>query len=99
MHNPLQVKSGALYQGIFHTAQLDNGELHIVLQMAKLTRDSEQNSPDGTAARTPIKELIIKSADFVALHAKGVRMGEADLSGLAEDSFSTDTAISRGRGG
>ena len=66
--------------------------------MAKLTRESDQNASVSTA-RTPIKELIIKSADFVALHAKDVRMGEADLSGPAEDSFSTDTAISRGRGG
>ena len=98
MHTPLQVKSGAAYQGIFHTAQLEAGELHVILRMAKLIRDSEQK-PDSTAARTPIKELIIKSADFVSLHAKDVRMGEADLSGPAEDSFSTDTAISRGRGG
>ena len=95
----LQVRSGAIYQGIFHTAQLENGELHVVLQMAKLTRDSDQNPSAGTAPRTPIKELIIKSADFIALHAKDVRMGEADISGPAEDSFSTDTAISRGRGG
>ena len=99
IYEPVQVRSGAVYQGIFHTAQLDNGELHVILQMAKLTRDSDQNPSASTATRTPIKELVIKSADFVALHAKDVRMGETDLSGPAEDSFSTDTAISRGRGG
>lgn len=99
MQNPLQVKSGAIYQGIFHTAQLEGGELHIVLRMAKLTRDSDQKPSDSSAARPPIKELIIKSADFVSLYAKDVRMGEGDLSGPAEDCFSTDTAISRGRGG
>ncbi|KAL3159495.1 hypothetical protein ABBQ38_009913 [Trebouxia sp. C0009 RCD-2024] len=95
----VQVKSGATYQGVFHTAQLEGGELHIILRMAKLTHDSDQKLSDSTAARPPIKELIIKSADFVSLHAKDVRMGESDLSGPAEDSFSTDTAISRGRGG
>ena len=97
--NRLQVKAGATYQGIFHTAHLENGELHVVLQMAKLIRNSDQSPVDSTSARRPIKELIIKSADFVSLHATDVRMGADDVSGPAEDSFSTDTAISKGRGG
>lgn len=96
---PLQVKAGAVYQGIFSTAHVDNGELHVVLQMAKVIKDSDQKPVDSTPARRPIKELIIKSADFISLHAKDVRIGADDISGPAEDSFSTDSTISRGRGG
>jgi len=95
----LQVKAGGTYQGIFHTAQLENSELHVVLYMAKLIKDAEQQPVDGAAARRPIKELIIKSADLVSLTAKDIRMGADDVSRPAEDAFSTDTAISRGRGG
>jgi len=95
----LQVKAGGTYQGIFHTAQLENSELHVVLYMAKLIKDAEQQPVDGSAARRPIKELIIKSADLVSLTAKDIRMGADDVSRPAEDAFSTDTAISRGRGG
>ena len=94
-----QVKAGATYQGIFSTAHLENGELDIVLQMAKLTQQADHKSVDSTTARKPIKELIIKSADFVSMSAKDVLMGSDDVGGPAEDSFSTDTAISRGRGG
>ena len=99
MLNRVQMKAGTTYQGIFHTGQLESGELHVVLQMAKLVKNSDQSPVDSTSARRPIKELIIKSADLVSLHATDVRMGADDISGPAEDSFSTDTAISRGRGG
>ncbi|DBA86079.1 hypothetical protein WJX77_004980 [Trebouxia sp. C0004] len=95
----VQVKAGGTYQGIFHTAQLENSELHVVLCMAKLTKDAEQQPVDGAAGRRPIKELIIKSADLISLTAKDIRMGADDVSRPAEDAFSTDTAISRGRGG
>ena len=88
-----------MYQGIFSTAHVESGELHVVLQMAKLIKDSDQKPVENSPARKPIKELIIKSADFVSLHAKDVRMGSDDVSGPAEDSFNTDAAISRGRGG
>ena len=71
----------------------------MVLHMAKLVKDADQKPVDSTAARKPIKELIIKSADLVSLTARDVRMGADDLSGPMEDAFSTDTAISRGRGG
>lgn len=95
----VQVKAGGIYQGIFHTAQLENSELHVVLYMAKLIKGAEQQPVDGAAARRPIKELIIKSADLVSLTAKDIRMGSDDVSRPAEDALSTDTAISRGRGG
>lgn len=88
-----------MYQGIFCTAHLENSELHVVLQMAKLIKDTNQQPVEGTAARRPIKELIIKSSDLVSLSAKDVRMGADDIGGPIEDTFSTDTAISRGRGG
>ena len=88
-----------MYQGIFHTAQLDNADIHVVLQMAKLIKEGEQQAAAGTAQSRPIKELIIKSADLVSLFAKDVRMGANDLSGPTEDAFGTDAAISRGRGG
>lgn len=67
--------------------------------MAKLIRDAEQSSAESTVSRKPIKELIIRSADLVSLSAKDVRMGAADLSRPAEDSLSTDSAISKGHGG
>ena len=67
--------------------------------MAKLIKDTHQQPVEGTAARRPIKELIIKSSDLVSLSAKDVRMGADDIGGPIEDTFSTDTAISRGRGG
>lgn len=67
--------------------------------MAKLIREAGSTATDSTVTRKPIKELIIRSADLVSLLAKDVRMGADDLSGPSEDSFSTDTAISRGRGG
>ena len=95
----LQVKAGSVYQGIFSTAQIENSELHIVLQMAKIVREADQSSTEGTVSRKPIKELIIRSADLVSLSAKDVRMGADDLSRPAEDSLNTDSAISRGRGG
>lgn len=88
-----------MYQGIFSTAHFENSELHVVLQMAKLVREADQGSAESTASRKPIKELIIRSADLVSLSAKDVRMGADDLSGAAEDSLNTDSAISRGRGG
>lgn len=94
-----QVKGGGVYQGIFSTAQLEDSELHVVLQMAKMIKDADQQPLDGKAARSPIKELIIRSADLVSLSAKDVRMGADDVSRPMEDTFSTDTAISRGRGG
>ena len=67
--------------------------------MAKLIREADQGSAESTVSRKPIKELIIRSADLVSLSAKDVRMGADDLSGAAEDSLNTDSAISRGRGG
>lgn len=95
----LQVKDGTIYQGIFSTAQIENSELHVVLQMAKLVRGADQGSADTSLSRKTIKELIIRSADLVSLSAKDVRMGADDLSRPAEDSLNTDSAISRGRGG
>ena len=95
----LQVKSGAVYQGIFHTAQLDNADINVVLQMAKLIKEGEQQASTSPAVKRPIKELIIKSGDLMSLTAKDVRMGADDLSGPAEDAFGTDAAISKGRGG
>ena len=95
----MQVKAGSVYQGIFSTAQIENSELHVVLQMAKLVREAGSAAADSQLNRRPIQELIIRSPDLVSLTAKDVRMGADDLSGPVEDSFSTDTAISRGRGG
>ncbi|KAK9811701.1 hypothetical protein WJX72_008616 [[Myrmecia] bisecta] len=97
----VQVKSGAVYEGIFHALHPENKDLNVVLKEAKLIRDSAKG--DGSAIGQRHKVLIVYSADLVQLVAKDIRMSAEDVGpvGGADDEreFSTDAAISRGRGG
>ena len=97
-----QVKSGVVYEGIFHTADLEK-DLSIMLKMAKVVKDPAVAEGTWLAASKPVPSLVIYSADLVQVVAADVRMGAADVGPLGgtDDAggFGTDAAISRGRGG
>lgn len=59
----MQVKNGAIYEGIFHTANTDKG-MGIILKMAK--------KKDAAITTPPIHTLVIQPKDFVQLIAKDV---------------------------
>ncbi len=99
----LQVKSGIVYEGIFHTWNVENNkELHVVLSYAKIVKDPNSKPSDRqAAAERPVKRLVIHDKDLVQIVAKDVRMNPEDLGPVDRgiDGFETDSAISRGRGG
>lgn len=99
----MQVKSGLVYEGIFHTADLDSKDVSIVLKMAKTVKDPSLEEGAWAPAAKPVPSLVIYSTDLVQVIATDVRMGAADVGpvGGADDAggFGTDAAISRGRGG
>lgn len=98
LNGPCQVKSGVVYEGIFHTAELESG-VNVVLKMAKVVKDPAQEE---VPAAKPLASLVIYSADLVQVTALDVRMGAADVGPVGADDaggFGTDAAISRGRGG
>lgn len=57
---PVQVKNGTVYEGIYHTAQLADKEVSVVLKMAKVVQEPGQRAPQGPAP--PTKTLVIHSA-------------------------------------
>eukprot|EP00850_Spirogloea_muscicola_P005821 SM000027S09602 [mRNA] locus=s27:276426:281254:- [translate_table: standard] len=74
-------RSGAVYSGIFHTANTESG-FGVVLRMARLTKDGSAAKGSSTAGRTevlreaarqpPIKTLVVHAKDFVQIIAKDV---------------------------
>eukprot|EP00850_Spirogloea_muscicola_P005999 SM000028S10093 [mRNA] locus=s28:300268:305258:- [translate_table: standard] len=74
-------RSGAVYSGIFHTANTESG-FGVVLRMARLTKDGGAAKGSSTAGRTevlreaarqpPIKTLVVHAKDFVQIIAKDV---------------------------
>lgn len=67
----VQVKSGASYEGIFHTATTEKG-FGVVLKMA---RKKEAGSAILSA---PVATIIIQPKDFVQLTAKEVSFDSSD---------------------
>lgn len=80
----VHVKSGAIFEGIFHTANTEKG-FGVVLKMAK------KKEAGSNTFSTPTPTLIIQPKDFVQLVAKEIAFNE--LSESSED-FMTDTDIS-----
>lgn len=98
----VQVNSGKVYEGIFHTADLDSKDASVVLKMARVIKDPAVSEDDGLAPAKPVSSQVIHAADLVQVIAVDVRMGAADVGPLGGDDaggFGTDSAISRGRGG
>ncbi len=54
----LQVKSGVVYEGIFHTADLEK-DLSIVLKMAKVVKDPAVAEGTWVAASKPVPSLVV----------------------------------------
>jgi len=99
----VQVKNGAIYEGIFHTMHFVNNEVDVVLKYAKLVRDPNAKvaSEKDALAEKPAKTLKVPSSELVQIIAKDVRVTPEDLSGAdkSEYGFETDASIGRGRGG
>ena len=98
---PAQVKSGVVYEGIFHTADLDSKDVSIVLKMARTVVDPAAEE-GAWAPQKPVPSLVVYATDLVQVMATDVRMGAADVGPVGSDDaggFGTDAAISRGRGG
>lgn len=97
-----QVKSGSVYEGVFHTMHISESDMNVVIKYAKLVRDV--TAPAGSDARSlaqkPVQTLIVQSADLVQVLAKDVRFTPEDLGGGGGDfGFETDANISRNNGG
>lgn len=95
-----QVKSGVVYEGIFHTIDVQSGS--IVLKMAKTLKDPAAEDGAWAPAAKPVPSLVVYATDLVQVIAADVRMGAADVGPVGGDDaggFGTDAAISRGRGG
>ncbi len=101
----VQVRDGAVYEGVFHGAQLDGPLAGFSLKMARLVEgkpaDPQPAEPDLPAGWN--RTLLLPLADVAQLTASDVRLGAEDLGGLAASDelagFGTDASISRGRGG
>jgi hypothetical protein len=98
------VKNGTVYEGIFHTLQIENKDAHLVLKYAKVvTEPSAQGSEKVLDVNTekPIPTLVIYSNDIVQMLVKDVKLNAEDLASTdrTDFGFETDSAISRGRAG
>lgn len=102
-----QVKSGQVYEGIFHALLPDGPDFGVKLRMAKPRRDAFADDGGAGGEWEPVRPtpvLAIPASDLVSLTAVDVRLGAADVgggSGAAWDDaggFGTDAAISRARG-
>jgi hypothetical protein len=89
------MKSGVVYEGIFHTGMSDAKGMHAILKYARIVRDP--NAKLDALAEKPKSVFVLDPQDLVQLVAKDVRMNAEDLAPGEE--FETDAAISRGRGG
>ncbi len=88
-----------MYEGIFHTMHITEGDMNLVLKFAKLVKDPtmKPGSEKEALAEKPVKTLVIYSADLVQIVAKDVRFTPEDLA--SDDfGFETDASIGRGKG-
>ena len=95
-----QVKTGSIYAGLFHTANVANKDLDIVLKWARLVGDEPGSKAQAGSPVT--KTLKIFSSDVVQISCLELGLGPNDLapSGTRDaDAFSTDAEIGRGRSG
>lgn len=99
----VQVLSGCVFEGIFHTMYIKESDVNVVLMYAKLIHDPNiaPGAVKNELAEQPFKTLVIHSADLAQIVAKDVRFTPQDLSETDANNmgFDTDANISRGRGG
>ena len=89
-----------VYEGIFHTLKLDEGDAHVVLKYARVVRDPSLTAEDfQAAADKPEATKVVYSRDLASILARDVRLSAEDLGAEDDGAFATDSAISRGRGG
>lgn len=86
-------------EGVFHSMVTSGPDVgQVVLKYAKVIRDTSALANDpNSAAQQPLPTCVIEGRDVVSILAKDVKLSPADLGPV--DSFETDSAISRGRGG
>ncbi len=98
----VQVKSGLVYEGIFHAANYaaeDPPEARgVILKYARVIKDPSVSADKDALAEKPAKVKRIPASELVMMVARDVRMNPDDLAAPPDD-FETDAAISRGRGG
>lgn len=98
----LQLKNGAVVEGIFHTLKIDPKDVNVVLKWARTIRDPNSGNNDRhEAAEKPCSSKTIYGSDLVQIIAKDIKMNPEDLGSVTDDhgGLETDAAISRGRGG
>lgn len=100
-----QVKSGVVYEGIFHALRPAGGDFDVLLRMAKPVETKAAAAADDAEWQPtrPTALLAVEGRDLVQIMAVDVRMGASDVGapGSAWDDaggFGTDAAISRARG-
>lgn len=99
----VQVKSGAVYEGIFYTLKINEAEVHVVLKYAKMVKDpsaTAESVKDALAERHQ-ETMTVNSDDLVQIVARDVRFNPEDLKSdeRNEFGFETDASIGRGRAG
>lgn len=96
----MQVKAGSIYTGLFHTANVANKDLDIVLKFARLVENG--SSGKGQHVHPVLRTLKVFSSDWVKVEALGVGLEPGDLAPTTVregESFTTDAEIGRGRSG
>ena len=94
----VQLKTGEVFEGIFADAPIRQGQLCIQLKMARLTTSPGANGQQREVQKQrPVESMQLSWEDIACVTCKDIRMG-ADV-GHSSDDFSTDAAISAGRGG
>lgn len=100
-----QVKSGVVYEGIFHALRPAGDDFDVLLRMAKPVEAKAAPMADDSEWQPtrPTPLLAVEARDLVQITAVDVRMGASDVgaAGSAWDDaggFGTDAAISRARG-
>ncbi|KAL4429610.1 hypothetical protein ABPG77_008659 [Micractinium sp. CCAP 211/92] len=101
----VQVKSGVVYEGIFHALRPAGDDFDVLLRMAKPVEAKAAPMADDSEWQPtrPTPLLAVEARDLVQITAVDVRMGASDVgaAGSAWDDaggFGTDAAISRARG-
>lgn len=99
-----QVKSGVVYEGIFHALRPAGSDFDVLLRMAKPLAADAVSADDAEWQPTrPTPLLAVEARDLVQITAVDVRMGATDVGGAGSawddaGGFGTDAAISRARG-
>jgi PAB1-binding protein PBP1 len=99
-HVEVQTNDGAVYSGIFHSADAE-GDFGILLKMARLTKAGSsqgQKSISDSVSKPPTKSFIIPAARLVQLTAKGVsvtRDAGNEIQREKQQEMMTDSSISQ----